>query len=87
MNLVSFTVRNYRSITKAYKLPLGNFSVLVGPNNEGKSNILRAIVTSLYILSDYSDDLTRRRFNRSIRIRRSRTLRERFAYDWETDFP
>lgn len=40
MRLVSFSVRRFRSITEAYKLPLGDYSVLVGPNNEGKSNIL-----------------------------------------------
>ena len=51
MRLVSFTAKNFRSITDAYKLPLRDFAVLVGPNNEGKSNVLRAIVTALRILS------------------------------------
>ncbi|MBK8686880.1 MAG: AAA family ATPase [Betaproteobacteria bacterium] len=46
MELVSFSVSNYRSITSAYKLPIRSPTVLIGPNNEGKSNILRALVTS-----------------------------------------
>ena len=41
MRLVSFSVTNYRSITKAYKLPIRQATILIGPNNEGKSNILR----------------------------------------------
>ena len=51
MKLVAFSVRNYRSIVEAYKLSLGNYTVLVGPNNEGKSNILKAIALSLAVLT------------------------------------
>lgn len=84
MELVSFSIRNYRSISKAYKLPLTGYSVFVGPNNEGKSNILKALGLSLNLLSGGS------------RLRRSRyrgTLRyyyrnaDRFDYDWFRDFP
>ena len=39
MKLVSFSVTNYRSITKAHKISLGQYTVLLGKNNEGKSNI------------------------------------------------
>ncbi len=52
MKLVSFSVNNYRSITKAYRLPIRQSTVLLGPNNEGKSNILKALVTGLEVLSD-----------------------------------
>ena len=38
MQLVAFSVTNYRSITRAYKLPLRRSTALIGPNNEGKSN-------------------------------------------------
>ncbi|GEM_PF-2918221 len=51
MDIVSFSVTNYRSLTKAYKLPIRRSTVLIGPNNEGKSNILRALVTILEMLS------------------------------------
>jgi AAA15 family ATPase/GTPase len=43
MKLKSFTVERYRSITKAKKIRLGRVTVLVGPNNEGKSNLLRSL--------------------------------------------
>ena len=43
MQLVNFSVTNYRSITKAHKINLQNITVLVGRNNEGKSNILMAL--------------------------------------------
>jgi putative ATP-dependent endonuclease of the OLD family len=51
MRLKSFTVKNFRSITNAYRLPLRDCAVLVGPNNSGKSNILKAIEMALGILS------------------------------------
>jgi len=51
MKLVAFSVRNYRSIAEAYKLSLGKYTVLVGPNNEGKSNIVKAIALSLNVLT------------------------------------
>ena len=80
MELVSFSVTNYRSITKAYKLPIRRSTVLIGPNNEGKSNILRALVTTLEMLSRIG----------GFRIQKGRfRSSERFTefYDWETDFP
>lgn len=43
MRIESFTVENFRSITSAKRVPLSNYTVLVGPNNEGKSNILKAL--------------------------------------------
>lgn len=43
MKLSDFSVNNYRSITTARKIPTKNMTVLVGKNNEGKSNILSAL--------------------------------------------
>jgi predicted ATP-dependent endonuclease of OLD family len=84
MKLVAFTVKNYRSITDGYKLPLGDFAVLVGPNNEGKSNVLRAIVLALNLLS-------RSKYYRAQRQLRytysDREERESVAYDWGRDYP
>jgi len=51
MLLKEFSVTNYRSITKAHKISLGDLTVLVGKNNEGKSNLLRALDTSMSIIS------------------------------------
>ncbi len=73
LKLASVTVENYRSITKAYKIRLGDVTVLLGPNNEGKSNILLALVTAMNILTRHSALLT------SIFVRR--------LYDWERDYP
>ena len=80
MDLVSFSVRNYRSITKAYKLPIRRSTVLIGPNNEGKSNILRALVITLEMLSRIG----------GVRIQRGRLRQpERHTdfYEWQRDFP
>lgn len=81
MQLVSFSVSNYRSITKAYKLPIRQSTILVGPNNEGKSNILKALVTALEILGAAT----------SVRMYRGRFLspyrERRDEYDWAKDFP
>jgi len=53
MKLTSLSVRNFRSYTNAqgeppHKLTLGaGLNVLVGPNNCGKSNLLRAVALAL----------------------------------------
>lgn len=81
MKLKSFSVQKYRSITSAKKIALGPSTILVGPNNEGKSNILRALVTAMNIL-------TRERYaGRTVRRRTSGVLYRRNVYDWEVDFP
>ncbi len=80
MELVSFSVTNYRSITKASKLPIRRSTVLIGPNNEGKSNILRALVTTLEMLNRIG----------GVRIQRGRLRSsERLSafYEWQRDFP
>lgn len=81
MELVAFTVENYRSITKARRIRLGNYTVLIGPNNEGKSNILRALVAAMEILTR-----GRRAFITVRRVVRERFIAERF-YDWKRDYP
>ena len=80
MRLVSFSVTNYRSITKAYRLPIRQSVILIGPNNEGKSNILRALVTSLEILSNLG-------LFRILRGRLRGSLLRGESYDWSKDYP
>jgi predicted ATPase len=80
MKLVSFSVKNFRSITAAYRLPIRQATVLIGPNNEGKSNILRALVTALEILQS----LGGRRISRG-RLHAYHESRE--TYFWPHDFP
>jgi putative ATP-dependent endonuclease of the OLD family len=53
MRLESFSVENYRSITQARRIPLSSSTVLIGPNNEGKSNILRALSVAMEALRQY----------------------------------
>ena len=50
MKLISFSVSNYRSITRAHKIKLHDLTILVGKNNEGKSNIIKAISLSMNIM-------------------------------------
>lgn len=80
MKLQSLTIENFRSITKAYKLPLSSSTVLIGPNNEGKSNVLRALVLATRLLMG--------RHQPQLRWRNGvRYFDREAAYDWERDFP
>ena len=82
MKLESVTIQNFRSITKAYKLPLSSSTVLIGPNNEGKSNVLRALVLATRIL------IGRRRPEPSgYGMHPSARFGQESDYDWERDFP
>ena len=81
MKLVSFSVDKFRSITKARKIAIQDSTILIGPNNEGKSNILRAFVIVLDIVSRLSGASLRRGRIRSI----GQLMRD--AYEWERDFP
>ncbi|MFE7978649.1 ATP-dependent endonuclease [Streptomyces shenzhenensis] len=59
MRLVSFALSNFRSITRTERLALDSFTVLVGPNNEGKSNILLGLVSGMKLLSLHNTPPTR----------------------------
>lgn len=82
MKLISFSIKNYRSITATEKINLTDLNILLGPNNEGKSNILTALALGLSLLS-------RRRRGRGLFFRHlpnhKRETEER--YNWERDFP
>src|SRR5579862_7199376 len=83
MKLVSFSVQNYRSIAKANRIEVGRSTVLVGPNNEGKSNVLRALVTAMEVLKTGSRPV----IAKGMRIHLPFSLRGGRQYDWEEDFP
>lgn len=80
MRLSSFSVVNYRSITNARKIQTSNMTVLVGKNNEGKSNILRALTLAMDIMKMYYSD------PRSLRLPAT-YLKKRTGYVWERDYP
>ena len=73
MQLTYFTVSNYRSITNAYKLYLQNMTILIGKNNEGKSNLIKALNLAMEIV----------RFSGNFR----RRIIPHQLYAWRDDFP
>ena len=79
MKLKSFSVSNYRSITRTSKIILQDFTVLVGKNNEGKSNLLKALQLAMGTLLFYGKPkgmiLSQGYINHSI------------DFNWERDFP
>lgn len=79
MKLADFSVINYRSITTARKIQTNNMTVLVGKNNEGKSNILRALTLAMDIMKIYCSD------PRSLQIAVRGYLKNH--YSWEKDYP
>jgi putative ATP-dependent endonuclease of the OLD family len=84
VRLVSYSVENYRSITKAHRLSIGQTTVLVGPNNEGKSNLLKALVAAMDILTARPIFIGTLRTGGSY-ITSARRRSER--YKWKDDFP
>jgi putative ATP-dependent endonuclease of OLD family len=86
VQLTSFSVSNFRSITTAKKVPLSNYSVLVGANNEGKSNILHALAIAMEALENFKHYLRRDSAGRLIRVSPS-FLSRRTSYNWTQDFP
>jgi predicted ATP-dependent endonuclease of OLD family len=84
MRLVSLTVENFRSITAARKISIAQITTLIGPNNEGKSNLLRALAIGV-------NTLVKRRLRRTptrmyiTGIGRKR--RNDHEYVWEADYP
>lgn len=75
MKLINFSITNFRSITKAHKINVGSTTILLGKNNEGKSNILKGLQIAMDILRDYG--LGRQRVYR----------RNSGDYQWNRDFP
>ena len=74
MKLSYVSVSNYRSITDAYKIDLSNLTVLIGKNNEGKTNIIRAIKLGMEIIKGMTLTTRRRMVSKHI-------------YDWHEDYP
>ena len=73
MQLCYVSITNYRSISKAYKIDLSNLTVLLGKNNEGKTNVIKAINLGMEILHNI-DIYPRRRILYRL-------------YEWNEDFP
>lgn len=80
-------MENYRSIVGKQEIDLKDLSIIIGPNNEGKSNILNAITSALSILTDYEYFLRRNKRYQSRTTYRMRNADIRSFYDWTRDFP
>ena len=81
MRLVNFSVTNFRSITKAHKVPVSDTTILIGRNNEGKSNLLMALNVGMALLKEHA--LRRNLIRRTIL---GRATSDRI-YNWDRDFP
>ena len=79
MRIESFQVNYFRSIAKSEPIILNQKTVIVGKNNEGKSNYLKAFNIALSILLD-----PRRA---EIAVYRRRVLRDDIMFNWERDYP
>jgi putative ATP-dependent endonuclease of OLD family len=78
VRLVTFSIQRYRSIMKAERLAFRDFTVLVGPNNEGKSNILQGLIACMDALENPTP----------LRAPLARLRgRDRFGYSWARDYP
>ena len=84
MKLVDFSVTNFRSITKAHKVSLSETTVLIGRNNEGKSNLLKALDVAMTTLQQHAVNERRG----SVYLRPMNIARRNEAqFYWERDFP
>ncbi|APZ41884.1 ATP-dependent nuclease [Acidihalobacter ferrooxydans] len=79
MRLTNFSVTNFRSITSAHKVVVSDITVLIGKNNEGKSNLLKALQVAMDLLQMHARD------ERSVVRRPYRSSQE--TYFWSRDFP
>lgn len=76
MQLISISVKNFRSLADVKKIPLGKMNVLIGKNNEGKSNLLTALSIALNTISNYAKRPRRPHFRSDVNY-----------FNWDRDFP
>lgn len=79
MQLINFSATNYRSITVAHRIALSNVTVLIGKNNEGKSNLLRALEAAMLLLRQHATAETGKN--------RRAFFGDTEHYIWKRDFP
>lgn len=77
MKLTGLSITNFRSIKKAQNIKLSDTTVLIGKNNEGKSNFLAALAICLnnFIYG-----------NRPLRYGKD-DISGAYRYSWQRDFP
>lgn len=86
MKLIKLSIEKYRSILTKSEIPVGSFTTIIGPNNQGKSNILRGLRTSFGVLTDIRRSAP---FwgKRNGRLCCELALVGRSLYDWRHDYP
>ena len=89
MRLIRFSVERYRSIIQKSTLEIGDKTVIIGPNNEGKSNVLRALVVALRVLEAFSSRTHMLRVDTVLSYYVLQYLKHRkdIVFDWENDYP
>lgn len=96
MRLDHVRVRKYRSIDQQAEFDVGDFTVLIGANNQGKSNLLRAAVLAMEIIEGWaslpnflasSENVHLRSVLRHRAPRVSRHRDRKVGYEWERDYP
>lgn len=88
MEIVAITVENFRSITSAKRIPLSDYTVLIGPNNEGKSNILKAVSIAMHTLEQWRPRRISLGEGRIAFAQPDKRYRSYNAgYAWSRDFP
>mgnify|MGYP003586304570 CR=1 FL=1 len=83
MKIRRFGLKNYRSIKTAEDIDLTDLTVLIGPNNEGKSNILRGLVAGMELLSLHARTFSRSTDEQSLLWR----AENRDVLVWDRDAP
>lgn len=79
MKLIRVRIKNYRSILDSGVIELRDYSVLVGKNNEGKTNILNAISVAFQVMREFSP-------HNSFSFAPSRLMAKRY-YSFDVDYP
>ncbi len=75
MKLKNISIQNFRSITSTEKLELSDYCILLGKNNEGKTNVLKALSFAMYAI-------------RQIRVNGRRgAYRSENYYSFKRDYP
>ncbi|WP_084357048.1 ATP-dependent nuclease [Mycolicibacterium wolinskyi] len=99
MRLVEVTVSNFRSIGTLTRFEIDSLTTLIGPNNEGKSNLLRALALGMRLLRTWSElpeeitktgEITGARISQvydPYGVRRRTDQTWDISYQWQADFP
>lgn len=87
MRLQKFTVERFRSIVSSSSFELKNRTIIVGPNNQGKSNLLKALVLSLKILAAIAEDPGKTTAKGNTLVYSPDTIGQDYNYSSNLDYP